>query len=428
MTEGGRPGAGSRSRLPGLHRHTLQERRALLTEASGLPEEDVSRLWTPTPIERLALMTEDVVGVFELPLSVAPNLRVNDRDHLIPLVTEESSVVAALAHGARLLRDGEGVRAQPAPPLAVAQVFLDEVPSPDAAMGRVAAAEARILAQADASLVGLTSRGGGARQVSVRALAPPDGRPALVVEIEIDVVDAMGANLAVKAGEALQGLLEALTGGRALAAIVSNAPGPRVTHARGVVPVSRISPEVADRIARLSRLAEADPGRATTHNKGILNGVCGVLLATGQDYRALEAAAHVHACRDGVARPLSRWERRGDELVGDIALPTPVGTAGGATSAHPKARACLELCGARGAGELSAVLAAVGLAQNLAALKALVDGGLLAGHMRLHATNLALALGASPEEAAAACAALAVEAPITSARVREALDAIRARQ
>ena len=427
MTERGRPGGGSRSRIPGLHRHTLQERRAQVTVASGLPHDDVARLWSAAPLERLELLTEDVVGAFELPLSVAPNLRVNDRDHLIPMVTEESSVVAALAHGALLLREGAGIRAEPAPARVVAQIFLDEVPRPDEAIERLTAAAARVVARANQALAGLVSRGGGARQVSARALAPADGRPALVVELEIDPMDALGANLAVKAGEALQGSLEEITGGRALTAIVSNAPGRRVTRAQGSAAVSRIGQEVADRIARLSRLAEADPGRAITHNKGILNGVCGVLLATGQDYRALEAAAHAYASRDGAMRPLSCWERRGDLLVGDIELPTPIGTAGGAASALPKARACLDLCGARDAAELSSVLAAVGLAQNLAALKALVDGGLAAGHMRLHATNLALAAGASPEEAAAVGAGLSASAPVTTARVREALDAVRAR-
>jgi hydroxymethylglutaryl-CoA reductase len=418
------------SRLPGLHRDTPAERRRRAAGARGWAPEALEALASGLSPDEVDFLIEDVLGTFPLPLAVAPNLRVNGRDHLVPLAIEETSVVAGLALGAKLLREGPGVLASVSEPLAVAQVLLDAVPDLERARAAVLAREDEVLARADRGHERLHRAGGGARRVELREVALADGTRVLAVHLVVCVGDALGANLVSVMAEAAAPLLEAITGGRVLAAVVSNREEERLAEAQGRVEPAALGVDgagVAARIERLSRVAEADPWRAITHNKGILNGTDGLLLATGQDFRAFDAAGHAFAGRDGQVRPLSTWRLEEGGLVGRIRLPVPLGTLGGAVNVHPVARRCLDLLGVDGVRELAGVVAAVGLAQNLAALRMLVTGRLTGGHLRLHAGNLARAAGATAAEVNAVVAGLLAAGEYTLTRAHEVLDAVRHR-
>ena len=407
--------SGTSSRLPGLHKLPLPERVRRVAEALGEDESTITSLDTGVSLDRLDELIEDVVGRFSLPLAIAPNLRVNGRDHLIPIVTEESGVVAGLSLGAGLLRHGprgDGITAQAAEPLIVGQLFLDEVPDPVEATTRVLAAAPQLLDQANRSHERLLARGGGAKALRCR---PLDTRSVLV-ELVVNAADAMGANLVSLMAEQIAPLAESLTGGRRLAAILTNSAEERIARAEGSVPVEtlgRHGAEIATRIVRLSELSAQDAMRVVTHNKGVLNAVVGFATALAQDTRALEAAAHGYAARGGQMKPLCTWrlDEKRDTLIGEIAIPTPLGAVGGALSAHPTASRCLEIAGVTSGAELSTLTAAVGLSGNLAALRMLVTAGIGGGHMPLHLTNLARAAGAREDEIPRLVSALKARVP-----------------
>ncbi len=373
---------GSGSRWPGFHRLTPEARLDALAAALGVPRSSLAPLAAGVAVEVLARLAEDVVGSFPLPLSVVPNLRLNGRDVFVPLATEERSVAAALAAAGSLLRAGAGVVATAAPREAEAQILLTGVADRRAATDALNAHGRELLEAAARGHPALARAGGGPRALEVRAPGPA-ACDLLAVHLVVDVAEAMGANLVTAMAEALAPRVAELAGGVVLAAIVTNHPRGRVARAEGRVALSEIGGHVAARIARLSEVAEVDPVRAVTHNKGILNGATGLALAAGQDTRALEAAAHAHAVRDGAIRPLATWRVEADHLVGRLELPTPVGLVGGAASVHPVVGAALALAGVTTAAGLSELLAAVGLAQNLAALRALVTCGITEGHRRL---------------------------------------------
>ena len=375
-----RPEPAVGTRAPGLHRLSPEARLDFVAAALGVARAALAPLEAGAPVEVLATLSEDVVGAFPMPLALVPNLRLNGRDAWVPLATEERSVAAALAAGARLLRGGDGVRVTPAPREAEAQILVTGVVDRAAASAAVLACRDELLARAAQGHPALAAAGGGPLRLLARA---PGAGDLLAVHLVVAVGEAMGANLVTAMAEALAPRVEALAGGRALAAIVTNDPAGRVARAEGRVPLTELGADVADRIARLSEAAEADPARAVTHNKGVMNGATGVALATGQDTRALEAAAHAHAARAGTVAPLAAWRVEGDALVGRLELPTPVGLVGGAAAAHPVARAARAVAGVTRADHLSELLAAVGLAQNLAALRALVTFGIIEGHHRL---------------------------------------------
>jgi hydroxymethylglutaryl-CoA reductase len=374
------------SRLPGFHRLAMAERRRLLAELIGdgapFPGEGLP--------DRLAdALVENAVGVFGVPLGVAANFVVNGADVLVPMAVEEPSVIAAASNAARMARAGGGFAAEADAPLTVAQIELRE-PSAGAAE-RIGAAATELLALADATQPELIALGGGAREIAVRR--EPSLGDRLIVHVVVDCRDAMGANTVNTMAEALSSRLADLAGAGAGAGlrILTNLADRRLARARVAIPLEALGREgfdgaaVAAGVAAACDFAAADPYRAATHNKGIFNGIDALLLATGNDWRAVEAGGHAFAARGGRYAPLSSWRVDGGTLRGKIELPMAVGIVGGASRSHPTARRCLELLGVETASELAMIAVSVGLAQNLAALTALAAEGIQAGHMRLHA-------------------------------------------
>ena len=371
---------------------TIRERRAWLEEA-GLSEVD-ARLLDVGGLsgEQPDRLIENVIGTFALPLGVGLNLLVNGRDVPVPMAIEEASVVAAQSHAARIVRDGGGFVSEAAAPVMIAQVQLLGVDDVEAARGRLQAAEEALGRAARALLPRLHARGGGWRGLELRHVEhPDDGERFVVAHLLLDVRDAMGANLCNTLAEGLADRVAELAGGRAGLRILSNLADRRLVRTRCCIPARLLAwkgfsaGDVAEGVLASSRFAEADPYRAATHNKGILNGIDALLVATGNDWRAVEAGAHAYAARSGSYRPLSRFRVRDDgALMGELEMPMPVGIVGGGTVAHPLARRLVELMGVRSARELAEVCGAVGLGQNLAALKALATEGIQRGHMALH--------------------------------------------
>jgi degradative hydroxymethylglutaryl-CoA reductase len=396
-----------RSRAPGLFRLSAEQRRRRIARLSGLPPKALEALDTGAlGLERAEHMVENVIGTFELPVGVATNFRINGRDVLIPMCTEEASVIAAASNAAKIVRSGGGFVASSDPPWMVAQILLVAPPTGDAAkqvVERIIAAREQLLSLADEQHPRLVERGGGAREIEVRVL--DEGN--IVVHILVDCRDAMGANLLNTVAEASAPSLASLTGWTPRLRILSNLADRRISRVSAAFPVSALATkdregvEVAKSIVEASRFAELDPYRATTHNKGIMNGVDAVVLATGNDWRAVEAAAHAFAARTGNYRPLATWSivereqgQAEPELEGQLSLPMALGVVGGATAAHPAAGLALDLLERPNSGRLGQIAGAAGLASNLAALRALATEGIQRGHMALHARAVALSAGA----------------------------------
>lgn len=382
------------SRLPGFHKLRPDERRALVAQHTGVAIEDLALLEAPVPAATLGHFVENVVGHLALPMGIATNFVVNGQDVLVPMAVEESSVVAAASHGAKLARDTGGFTAVAAEPIMIAQVQLVDVPDMIVAQRNVWAQSDAIAQAARRATGSLEKRGGGYRGLKLRPLDTAAGK-CLVVHLHVDVRDAMGANAVNSVAEAVAPVLAEATGGRALLRILSNLADERVVKARAVFPKDALGgAAIVDDIIRAWAFADADPYRAATHNKGIMNGVDAVVVATGNDWRATEAGAHAYAARTGRYRSLTTYTRtENGDLVGEIALPLALGIVGGITHAHPAARAALRVLGVKSSQELACIAASVGLAQNLSALRALAAEGIQHGHMRLHAHNLALAAG-----------------------------------
>lgn len=413
----------------GFRRLPLAGRRAALAAALG--SELPAALRGDAETSAVAdLLVENAVGTFALPVGLATGFRVDGENLVVPLATEEASVVAAASYGARLLADGhhaEGIRTEADPPIATVQVFIEQ-PRADAEHA-VREARAEIASLVDEAVASLVQRGGG-----FRALAEQRVGDALKVEIDLDVRDAMGANKVNTAGEAVRSLLERLTGGRTLMAIVTNASRRALVRACGQVPCLRLGgggysgAEVAQRIVRAAAIAAADHDRAVTHNKGVLNGIAALTQATGNDTRAVEAAAHGWAAGGAGYAPLTGYRIAGGVLHCRLECPLPLGTVGGAMGVHPVSRLALRILGSPGSRRLAAVAAAVGLAQNLAALRALVSEGIQHGHMRLHAERLAFDAGARGTEITAIAVALADAGKMDVATARHLLHIQRSTQ
>ena len=389
------------SRLSGFFKLSPAARRRAVAEATGLPPERLEALAQARLDEAHAdHMIENVVGTFELPLAIATNFRINGRDVLVPMCVEEASVVAAASNAAKMIREGGGFAAHSDPPWMIAQVQLVREGARRSAVDVLAVVrehEHELLALADAAHPRLVARGGGARAIEARVLADD----MTVVHVLVDCQDAMGANLLNTVAEQVAVRLAALTGWNPGLRILSNLADRRRAHVACRVPAAALAgkgftgPEVVARIVAASRFAELDPYRAATHNKGIMNGVDAVVLATGNDWRAMESSAHAYAAQTGRYGPLATW-RVGDEghLEGRMSLPAAVGVVGGSTQAHPVAKLALEILGAPSAAFLGQVMAAAGLASNLAALRAMATEGIQRGHMSLHARAVALSAGA----------------------------------
>ena len=375
----------------------LDERVNAITKLAELSPDEVELLSSGggLGLEAADRMIENVVGTISYPFSVSVNFRLNGRDYLVPMVIEEPSVVAAASNMARLMREGEGMRTSSSDPVMIGQIQILDIPDMEQAKRSLADAKTRLLELANKLDPVLNRLGGGAKDFEVRQIESERGRM-LVVHLLVDCRDAMGANAVNTMCEALAASIEALTGGRVLLRIISNLADRRLAKAEAVVKKEDIGGEnVVDDIVSAWAFADADPYRAATHNKGIMNGVVAVALATAQDHRALEAGAHAYAAQSGRYRSLSRWSKNENgDLIGVLEMPMAVGLVGGATRTHPMARLALKIMGASTSRELAEVMAAAGLAQNLGALRALVQEGIQHGHMRLHARNLAVMAGA----------------------------------
>ncbi|MBP1686867.1 MAG: hydroxymethylglutaryl-CoA reductase, degradative [Deltaproteobacteria bacterium] len=399
------PHNGKKSRIEGFYRMQRSERLARLATAAGIREGEVAALLDPNPLpfEKANHMVENAIGVVGLPLGVGLNFLINGREYLVPMAVEEASVVAAASHAARLVRDSGGFVAEADPPVMIAQIQLVKVPDMDAAVRRITAATPQLLASANAVHPNMVKRGGGARAIEVRPLLDTACGPMLVVHLLVEVGDAMGANAVNTIAEALAPSLEELTAGQVRLRILSNLADERLARATARIEMRLLRSgtlsgrEVSERVVEAWAFAAADPYRAATHNKGIMNGIDAVAIATGNDWRGIEAGAHAYAARNGRYTSLSEWRIEEDRLVGTIELPLAVGTVGGNLECNPRIRFGLHLLGVSSARELAGVMAAVGLGQNFAAMRALVTHGIQRGHMSLHARGLAVAAGA-PED------------------------------
>jgi len=373
------------SRLAGFYKRPPESRLVLLREMGAASVEAFEHLAHGGGLS-VALadrMSENVLATHALPLSVGLNFLVNGRDVLVPMAVEEPSVVAAASNAAKMVRGAGGFKGEADPPVMTAQIQLDDVPDPASAAARVLEERERILALGDASIPRMVSRGGGCRDLEARVL--DDALGVLVFHVHVDVGDCMGANTVDTVAEAIAPAIHAITGGTMGLRILTNLTLRRRVRVSAEVRDEEVGgAEIAQGIARASRFAELDVFRAVTHNKGFMNGLDAVAVALGQDFRAIEAGAHAFASMSGKYRPLSTWKRAPGGLVGEAELPLAVGTVGGSVSTHPGVRAALELLGVESAAELSVVMASVGLASNLAALRALAGEGIQRGHMRLH--------------------------------------------
>lgn len=422
------------SRLQGFYRSSPTERAAALRQFVDLTDDDIGALTGGAGLDRNQAdhMVENVVGVFSLPLGIATNFTINGRDYLIPMAIEEPSVVAGASFAARLVRDGGGFRTCSDEPLMIGQIQVLDVQDPWSARFSILAAKQELLDRANALDPVIVRLGGGARELEVRVIEQSPVGPMLAVHLIYDARDAMGANTVNTAVEAIAPRVAELAGGRTLLRILSNLADRRLARAAGRVPVESLAHEgfagqrVAQGIVEAWAFAASDPYRAATHNKGIMNGVDPVVIATGNDWRAIEAGAHSYAARSGHYTSLSTWEldAHGD-LVGTLELPMAVGVVGGATRVHPAARAALKLLGVSGARELAEVIAAVGLAQNLAALRALASEGIQRGHMSLHARQVAIAAGAQDEQIQQVVQAMLDEKVIRIDKAQEILIRLR---
>jgi hydroxymethylglutaryl-CoA reductase len=422
------------SRLPGFYKSSVEERLRLVAAAADLTDEESAILSGAAGLQTDTAdhMIENVVGTHSLPLGIATNFYINGRDVLVPMAIEEPSVVAGASFAARLAREGGGFFTSSTPSHMIAQMQVLEVPNPHLARFELLSQKERLLDLANQTDPLIISLGGGARDLEVRVIKESPAGPMLVLHLIYDTLDAMGANTVNTAAEALAPTVEEITGGRVLLRILSNLADRRLARAMCTVPAKALTFEsdgrtfegraVVERIAEAYAFAAADPYRATTHNKGIMNGVDAVVIATGNDWRAIEAGAHAYAVRDGRYTALSQWEKTPEgDLVGTLEMPLAVGIVGGATRVHPLPKVALKILGVKTSRELAEIIVAVGLAQNLAALRALATEGIQRGHMSLHARQVAIAAGAAGDQIERVATQLVQEQAIRLDRAEEIL-------
>jgi hydroxymethylglutaryl-CoA reductase len=394
------------SRIAGLYDMTIKDRLASLESEAGVDADVIQVLQQLGGIDsdQADHMIENVVGVFGLPLGIATNFHINGRDILIPMAIEEPSVVAGASFMAKLARTDGGFRASTTEPEMIGQIQVLDVPDPKLATERLMKARDEILAIADEADPLLVQLGGGARDIEVHIIENTEVGTMLIVHLIYDTRDAMGANAVNTAVERLKPKIESISGGRVHLRILSNLADRRLAKATCSIPAEALSfrdfsgEAVRDGVVDAWAFAAADPYRAATHNKGIMNGIDAVVISTGNDWRAIEAGAHAYAARNGRYTSLSSWNvDASGSLIGTLEMPMAVGIVGGATRVHPMAKACLSLMGVQSARELAEIIVSVGLAQNLAALRALASEGIQRGHMSLHARQVAASAGAEGE-------------------------------
>lgn len=413
------------SQVSGFYKLKPTERLALVKQHANLNDEEVILLQNTgsLALDLADRMVENVIGAFPVPLGIAVNFLINKKDYLIPMAIEEPSVIAAASYAAKMTRDGGGIQTISTKPVMIGQIQTVDIKDPYNARMQVLLAKNEILRKANEQDPVLVDAGGGALDLDAKVIDTTEG-PMLITELHVDCRDAMGANAVNTMNEAVAPMIEHITGGRVLLRIISNLATKRLARASCKVPKESVGGEkVVDGIVKASAFAAADPYRAATHNKGIMNGTIAVIIATGNDHRAIEAGAHAYAARTGKYTSLSTWEKdpKGD-LVGTLELPMAVGLIGGAVKTHPVARTAIKILGVKSANEFAEVCTAVGLAQNLAALRALAHEGIQRGHMALHARNIAITAGATDEQAEVIAAKMVEERKIRVDRAKELLD------
>ena len=413
-----------------FYQQNLSERLATLAANSDLTPEDLNAYQKNGGLnaETANAMVENVVGLYSLPLGIAQNFVVNGRNVLVPMVIEEPSVIAGVSFMAKLAKASGGFEAGMTSQEMIGQLQVLDLSDPQAAAENVLSHKDELLQAVSNFHPSIQKYGGGPRDLQTRVLPNTEVGAMLIIHLIVDVRDAMGANIINSMLEFLARKIEDLTGGRVHLRILSNLADRRLAWARVRVACQDLefgeysSEKVRDGIIEAWAFAEADPYRAATHNKGVMNGIDAVVLATANDWRAVEAGAHAYAARTGQYRSLTRWSKaENGDLLGFIELPMALGIVGGATKVHPTAKVNLKLMGVKSVEELGGIVAAVGLAQNLAALRALATEGIQKGHMSLHARQVALSAGAKPEQAEAIAAQLVVENNIKIARALEIL-------
>lgn len=383
----------------GFSKLNRDERFARLMELGALDAEDVRFLkaGAQVPLELAEKFIENVLGFFQLPLGVATNFEVDGKPLVIPMAVEETSIIAAASKTAKWVREFGEITTSMAGREIIGQIQIARVNNYDALIAAVRAHESEWVEAANRDVAaGLVRRGGGVKRLSVRRIEREDGGAMAIVHVFADPCDAMGANIINQVCEYLKLPIESVTHEKVTMCILSNLVDTRLTRAR--IEMVGLEAELMDRIEEASRFAELDPYRAATNNKGVLNGIDPILIATGNDWRAVEAGVHAYAAREGQYRSITRWRRDQNRLVGTFEAPVVLGVVGGVTTLHPTAKMCLRMLGVTSAEELSRVCAAVGLVQNLGALRALTTVGIIEGHMKLHIKNLTLGAGASERE------------------------------
>jgi len=416
------------SRIEGFYKLSMADRLKVVKEFGGLTEEEALALagvggLDPSIPDK---MVENAIGSFQLPLGIAVNFRINDKDYLVPMAIEEPSVIAAASNAAKMARERGGFWTSSTPPIMIGQVQVTGIRDPSRVTHMILEKKREILELANEQDPMLVNLGGGAKDLEVRIVNTLRG-PNVIVHLLVDVKDAMGANAVNTMAEAVAPFVEQISGGRVYLRILSNLATHRLARARAVWSKEAIGgEEVVDGVIEAYVFAEADPYRCATHNKGIMNGIDSVIIATGNDFRAIEAGAHSYAARSGAYKPLTTFEKTPDgDLVGTIEMPMAVGLVGGATKVHPTAKACVKLLGVKSAQELGEIAAAVGLAQNLAALRALATVGIQRGHMTLHAKNIVASVGCPPELVDEACRVIIAEKKIRMDRAQEVVEELK---
>jgi hydroxymethylglutaryl-CoA reductase len=418
---------GKSSKISGFYKLSPVERLELVKDFSNLSKEDTEAIQSLSglKVEDADRMIENVIGIMSVPLGIAVNFLINDKDYLIPMAIEEPSVIAAASNAARIARIGGGFQASNTGPVMIGQIQAVDIEDPYGGKMSILESKNTILKKANEQDPILVKFGGGAKDVSVEVIDSFIG-PMVVTNLLVDCRDAMGANAVNTMAEAVAPLIEEITGGKVNLRIISNLASERLVRSKAIFPKEALGGEdVVVGVVAAYAFAAADPYRCATHNKGIMNGVSAVALATGQDTRALEAGAHSFAAISGEYLPLTTWEQneKGD-LVGTIEIPMAVGLIGGATAVHPVAKACKKILGIKSAVELGEVMASVGLAQNLAALRALSSEGIQKGHMKLHARNLAISAGAKGKVIDKVTTKMIEEQKVRFDRAKELVDEI----
>ncbi len=414
------------SKISGFYKLPVGKRVEIVKKFSNLSDKESKLFSSSLDIEIADRMIENVLGTFEFPIGVAVNFKINGEDKLIPMAVEESSVVAAASNAAKVARIKGGFTAKCSDPIMIGQLQLLDVDDVANAVEEILNHKKQLLKLANAQDKTLVDLGGGAKDLEVRILNSPIGKM-IVTHIHVDVRDAMGANAVNTMCEALAPMLEELTGGRIRLKILTNLADKRLARAKAVFDKEKMGGEkIVDAFLESYTLAKIDPYRAATHNKGIMNGIDALIIATGNDFRAIESGAHAYAARNGQYTSLTKYHKdKEGNLVGEIELPVAVGIVGGASNIHPKAKVCKKILGIKTASDLGEIVASLGLAQNFAAVYALSTVGIQKGHMKLHAKNIAVMAGAKGKYIDKIAEQMINEEKIKIDRAKEILEEIK---